>query len=199
MTEEPLDPVSTELESQLRRLETIADPASRGIATDLLAAVLQFHTAALGRMLEMIEKSEAGAAILAGFDGDPLVRSVLLVHDLHPDSFATRVRRALSDLEPLLKKREATAELLSAEGGLVRLRIRGGQSNRGPLAPAVEQAIRAAAPEAVQVIVEESTLAGFVSLDVLRNSSSAASSGITPVEQTTAESLSNRQSAIGNR
>ena len=178
MTDETLHPASVELEEQLRRLETIADPASRSTATDLLASVLQFHTAALDRMLQLIESSDSSAALLAGFDRDPLVRSVLLVHDLHPDSFNTRVRRAITDLEPFLKKRGATLELIAAEGGLVRVRISSGPETRGPLTPTVEQAIRSAAPEAVQVIVEEPGATpkhGFVSLEALQNPAPPAS------------------------
>lgn len=174
MQEEALHPVSVELESQLRRLETIADPAARSIATDLLASVLQFHTAALERMLKLVEGSQDGTKVLAGFDADPLVRSVLLVHNLHPDSLDARVRRAITDLEPLVKKRGASLELIAAEGGLVRARIRGGDGR--PLGPAVEQAIRSAAPDAVQVIIEDENAArasGFVSLDALQNPAAA--------------------------
>ena len=179
MSDETLHPASAELEAQLRRLETIADPATRGIATDLLAAVLQFHTAALQRMLELVESAEGGAKILAALDRDPLVRSVLLVHDLHPESLASRVRRVVAELEPMAHKRGAQLELLEAGEDLIRVRVRGAQG----LASSVEHAIRNAAPEAAQVIVEEpAPVAGFVSLETLQNSPTA-----------------NRQSEIGNR
>jgi Fe-S cluster biogenesis protein NfuA len=176
MSDETLHPASMELEAQLQRLETIADPASRSTATDLLASVLQFHTAALEQMLEVIGESDSAGAILSKFDHDPLIRSVLLVHDLHPDSLNVRVSRAIADLEPMLQKRGATLELIAAEGGLVRVKIKGSQTTHGSLKEKVEQVLRNAAPEAVQVIVEDAVPPGFVPLDALRSSSPVVSS-----------------------
>lgn len=183
MPEESVHPASLELEAQLRRLETIADPASRSTATDLVAAVLQFHTAALQRMLELIDASEGAAAVLSGFDRDPLIRSMLLVHDLHPDSFTARVNRAVADLEPTIQKRGAKLELTAIEDGIVKIAIKAGPDTHGPLSPMVEKAIRAAAPEAEQVVIEETggpPPAGFVPLDSLLNPSPAAFAGPTP-------------------
>jgi hypothetical protein len=169
MAEDNLHPASAELEEQLRRLDTITDPTSRNIATDLIASVLQFHTAALERMLEILRENDGNAAAMAGFDRDPLVRSMLLIHDLHPDPVDARVRRAVKELEPTARKRDATVEVITAEEAMVRVRIKGGQAGR-PLGEIVERAVRAAAPEAEQVIVEEPLAAGpgFVPLDALQ-------------------------------
>jgi hypothetical protein len=168
MNEETLHPASVELETQLRRLETIVDPASRSTATDLVAAVLRFHTAALERMLELIRDSESGGRILSGCDRDPLVRSMLLVHDLHPDPVSARVRRALAEAKSMLQKRGAVAELLDVDADRVHVRISGGEPGRGTFAPAVEKLVRSAVPEIVSVVVEDSAGAaptsGFVPL-----------------------------------
>lgn len=177
MSDQEIHPAVADLDAQLRQLETIGDPASRRIATDLLASLLQFHTAALQQMLQVINGSDEAAAILARFDRDPLIRSMLLVHDLHHESFQSRVNKAIAELEPTMRKREAAVELITAEDGLVRVRIEGGRLGGKPLPELVEQAIRNAAPEAEQVIVEEAiaSTAAFVPLAELKKAVPAAS------------------------
>jgi hypothetical protein len=179
MTDQELHPAVADLEAQLRQLETIVDPASQRIATDLLASVLQFHTAALQKMFEAINGSDDAAAILGRFDRDPLIRGMLLVHDLHPEPFQARVQKAIAELEPTMRKREATVELIDAEPGLVRVKIKGGRPGGKPSAPLVEQAIRNAAPEAEQVLVEEavSSTAAFVPLTELKKAAPASAAG----------------------
>lgn len=179
MPDDNLQSPFAELEDQLRKLETIADPACRGVTTELLASVLRFHSTALERMLQLIESSEAAGAILAGLDRDPLIRSMLLVHDLHPESVSTRVRRAITELEPYLQKREAKLELITMEDDCVRIKVTAG-SHSGHVGATVEQAIRSAAPELEQVIIEESGPgAGFVPLEALQHPSPAAKVGAT--------------------
>jgi Fe-S cluster biogenesis protein NfuA len=177
MSDETLHPASVELETQLRRLETIVDPASRSTATDLVASVLRFHTAALERMLELINGNDNKGPILEGFDRDPLIRSVLLVHDLHPQTLATRVQRAIADVEPTLRKRGARVELIEADEERVLVRISGGEPGRGTFAPAVEKVIRSSVPEAVNIIVEDTAApapaSGFVPLEKLGHAEAA--------------------------
>lgn len=172
MADETIDPATLELENQLRRLDSITDPASRAAATDLVAAVLQFHTAALERMLELVEAQESGAAVVNGFDRDPLVRSMLLIHDLHPESVATRVRRAIADLEPTARKRGASVQVVEASAGAVKIQLRNGKDGGGSFAPVVESALREAAPEA-EIVIEEIGGASFVPLESLQSATAA--------------------------
>jgi hypothetical protein len=178
MPDDNLQAPFAELENQLRKLETIADPACRSVTTELLASVLRFHTTALERMLQLIQNSEAAGAILAGLDRDPLIRSMLLVHDLHPESVSMRVRRAVAELEPYLQKREAKLEIITIEEDCVRIKVTAG-SHGGPVGATIEQAIRNAAPEVEQVIFEESggSGAGFVPLEALQHPLPAAAAG----------------------
>jgi len=172
MSQETLHPASIELETQLRRLETIVDPASRTTAADLVAAVLRFHTAALEQMLEVIRGSSENESVLKAFDRDPLIRSMLLVHDLHPDPLEVRLQRAMAEVESMLQKRGAVVELLEADADGVRVRISGGEPGRGTFSPIVEQVIRSAVREALSVVVEDSSAplnAGFVPIEKLGN------------------------------
>ena len=168
MADEGLDLDSLEIEAQVQRLQTISDPVARATATELIASVLQLHGAALQRILEILEERRE-PSITAALDADPLVRSILLLHDLHPQSTAERVTASLRELEGQLKKRDASVELLSLEEGAVKLRLinRGTSSGVEAL---LEQAIRDAAPEVSGIEIESVSpiRSGFVSIDALR-------------------------------
>ena len=156
MIEQTPDAASIELEKQLARLDSITDPVARAAVSDLVASLLEFHGAGLERIFAAVaEKYGDTSALFAELDRDPLVRSLLLLHELHPNSLRERVESALREVEPRLAKREARAELLTAEDGVVKVRITTSGAGHGPIAPAVEQAIRAAAPDAEEVVVEE--------------------------------------------
>lgn len=173
MVDEAWEVDSLEIEAQVQRLQTIADPIARATATELIASVLQLHGAALQRILEILEERRE-PAITAALDADPLVRSILLLHDLHPQSTAERISGVLRELEGRLKKRDASVELLSLEDRVVKVRVvnRGGSSGVQAL---VEEAIRDSAPEISNVEIESISpiRSGFVSLDALREGAMA--------------------------
>lgn len=173
MADERWNVESLEIEAQVQRLQTIADPIARTTATELIASVLQLHGAALQRILEILDERRE-PAITAALDADPLVRSILLLHDLHPQSTAERVSRAGRELEGRLKKRDASVELLGLEDGTVKVRMvnRGASSGIEAL---LEEAIRDAAPEISSVEIESISpiRSGFVSLDALREGAMA--------------------------
>jgi hypothetical protein len=176
MAEETLDVASLQIEAQVERLQAIADPVARVTATELVASVLELHAAALARILEVLEES-GHAASLPALDRDPLVRSILLLHDLHPRSTFDRVQQALNELEGRLKKREAIVELLNVEDGavMVRLTNQGGSCGVEAL---VEDAIRDAAPEIASVAFASApAAAGFVPITVLDPSALASTAG----------------------
>jgi hypothetical protein len=166
MVEEILDLASLQIEAQVERLHAIADPVARARATELVSTVLELHAAALARLLKILEES-GHAAALPVLDRDPLVRSILLLHDVHPRSTLDRVTQALNELEGRLKKKDAIVELLIVEDGAVKLRLtnKGGSCGIEAL---VEEAIRDAAPEIASVAFESApAVAGFVPLNVL--------------------------------
>jgi inorganic triphosphatase YgiF len=166
---EPVDIASLEIEAHVERLQAIADPVVRATATDLVSSVLELHRAALAQLLTAVAESSDAAAIMDRLDRDPLVRSILLLYDLHPRSTADRIKRALADLEPRLRKRDAAVELVDLSEGMVALRLVDNHGSCGAAAM-VEAAIREAAPEISDVRIETVTPArsGFVSADTLR-------------------------------
>ncbi len=148
-------------ESRIRRIETlvgkvesIADPADRKDARELMALILELHGAGIERMFELLSESGiAGETLINSLASDPLVSSILILHNLHPEDLATRVRSAVQRVRGL--------ELIDITDGVVRAMVTGhGTTRQGAL-----DLIRGAAPDAVDIIVEEQGAAnGFVPL-----------------------------------
>jgi Fe-S cluster biogenesis protein NfuA/nitrite reductase/ring-hydroxylating ferredoxin subunit len=92
-----------------------------------------------------------GEERMAELAADGAVASVLLAHDLYPVSLEDRVREALEEVRPYLESHDGGIELLGIEDGIVRLRMEGSCNGCGAswatLEAAVEQALRAAAPD----------------------------------------------------
>src|ERR1700752_2005784 len=104
------------------------------------------------------------------FSADQLVASLLLVHDLHPHGIERRVSDALDSVRPYLGSHGGDVHLIEVadgpEGGIVRLQFSGSckscPSSSVTLELAVEDAIRAAAPEveSIEVVATEPEPAG---------------------------------------
>ncbi len=134
------------IEDLVRRLEKVPDPESRNTAHALMEAILELHGAGLERIMEIVfDTGEAGQATIRQLAADSLVSNLLVLHGLHPDEIETRVQQALGKLNP-------GAELLGVFEGVVQVRLSG--SGCG-LKDSVEAGIRAAVPDAVDVVIEE--------------------------------------------
>jgi hypothetical protein len=127
------------------RVETLlaelaeADPKVGELAEELVTCLVQLYGAGLATIMQVVSAEDRLTAQLIA---DPLVESLLLVHDLHPLDTATRVRRALGRLGP-------GAELLGIdEDGVAEVKL---ASGCGSTLAAVEQLIAAAAPETTSV------------------------------------------------
>lgn len=148
------------IEELVQRLETAADPVTRGVSQELVRAVMELHGIALDRMLTTVRKNgAAGGTIVDQLARDEAVASVLLLHDLHPVDLETRVRGALEKSRPYLKTHGGNVELVGIdEGGVVRLRMQGSchgcPSSAVTLKLAIEQAIHEAAPDVSAILVE---------------------------------------------
>lgn len=162
MTAAVVDPASTgERIELLLEASTAAGPVSRERAEELVRLVVELYGAGLERVLELVH--EAGGLdddVLGALAGDELVSSLLLVHGLHPYSVQERVERALDDVRPYLGSHGGDVRLLEVSvEGVVRLQLLGScdgcASSAVTLELAVEDAIRAAAPEIVRIEVEE--------------------------------------------
>ena len=118
--EEAQDPgaVDAELagrvESLVERLEQLADPHAKQTAREALGAVLALHRVGLARVLERLPVVQ-----LKALTTQPLVSSLLLLHDLHPADLPTRVKQAVDRVRPLLALNGASVTL-QGDGANVR-------------------------------------------------------------------------------
>jgi hypothetical protein len=137
---------------QLLEASAAAGPVARERAEELVRLVVELYGAGLERLLELAhDAGRLDDALLEALASDELVASLLLVHGLHPYGVHERVQRALDGARPAL----GDVDLLGvSEDGVVTVRVPGGHgcgSTAGALA--VEEAVRAAAPEATRVDV----------------------------------------------
>ena len=138
-----------------------AGPIARERTEELVRIVVELYGAGLERVLELTH--DAGAlddVLLAAMAADPLVSSLLVVHGLHPYGVVERVERALEDVRPYLGSHGGDVRLLEVtDDGVVRLELLGScdgcASSAVTLELAVDDAIRAAAPEVVAIEVQE--------------------------------------------
>lgn len=151
--------MSTELERRLERidglverLETGTDPVSGATARELVQLLMELHGAALERIVALVTQTGAdGLTLIDRFATDPLIRSVLLLYDLHPVDPETRVRDAVEHTRPYVHSHGGAVELVSVnDDGSVHVRVQGASSLTG----VVENAIREAAPDLASIVVE---------------------------------------------
>lgn len=161
-------------------LETIADPASRAAAKELVQLLMDLHGTGLERILEIVFQSgDAGARIIDELGQDQLVSSLLVLYGLHPEEFETRVERKLHQIESRLHKMGAEAKLVSVSDGEVRVRARidghaCGSTSKSVQA-IVEEAIYEAAPDLKSLVVEgleePAPTGGFIAVEKLLGAS----------------------------
>jgi Fe-S cluster biogenesis protein NfuA/nitrite reductase/ring-hydroxylating ferredoxin subunit len=150
------------------RIQTLLDSCAAGGAAaqeraqQLVREVVGLYGAALERIMH---SGDPGLA--ERLATDDLVASLLLVHGLHPHDLRRRVSDALDRVRPYLGSHGGDVDLLDVadgpEGATVRLRFAGSckscPSSAVTLEFAVEDAIRAAAPEisSIEVVAAEPT------------------------------------------
>jgi Fe-S cluster biogenesis protein NfuA/nitrite reductase/ring-hydroxylating ferredoxin subunit len=146
--------------------------------TEQLAGELtELYGAALERMVSIAARSSV-PELINQFAADELVASLLLVHGLHPHGVERRIEDALDGVRPYLGSHGGDVTLLEVvdgqDGPVVRLQFAGSckscPSSAVTLEFAVEDAVRAAAPEIVTIEVvaaEADTSSGLISVDSL--------------------------------
>ena len=127
------------VEALLAELRARSGPEAADVAEELVTCLVRLYGAGLAAIMATIgDESRLTALLIA----DPLVESLLLVHDLHPLDTAARIRRALGRLG-------TGAEFLGVDDtGVAHVRL---ASGCGSTAAVVEQAIAEAAPETAGV------------------------------------------------
>jgi Fe-S cluster biogenesis protein NfuA len=130
----------------VERLEQLPGP-TRAVAHECVQALLEFHGQALARLLNGVERS-AGAAALEPLLRDDLVRTVLLIHGLHPHSLESRLQGALETVRPYMKSHGGDIELVSLQDNVARVRFDGSCQSCPASTVTMELAVRRAIEEA---------------------------------------------------
>jgi len=134
------------------RLDASSDSATREVAEELVATVVQMYGAGLETIFSALAADgEAGERIAAGLAEDPDVASLLLIHDLHPVPLETRIAEALEKVRPYMESHGGNVELISLEDGVARIRLQGScsdcKASSATLELAIKQALEEAAPD----------------------------------------------------
>ena len=156
------------VEGMVRKLESVADPSLRATARELLQSLMELHAEGLGRIMESIAgEGEVGMRLLGKLGQDPLVGSLLILYNLHPEPFEARLERAFDKIRTILRKQGATLQVLAAGEALIQLRIVGspGQDLQTP----VREALLESVPDAAEIVIEggQKPQSGFVPLESL--------------------------------
>jgi Fe-S cluster biogenesis protein NfuA len=147
------------VEALLAELGSQAGPQVAATAEELVSCLVDLYGAGLAEMVRIIGADPSGQALMDRLAGDPLVESLLLLHDLHPLPVADRVRRAIEGVMPQLGAHPGQVSFDGVDDqGVIRLRLEPGGhgcgSSSGAVQAAIEEAAAAAAPEAAGVAVE---------------------------------------------
>jgi Fe-S cluster biogenesis protein NfuA/nitrite reductase/ring-hydroxylating ferredoxin subunit len=150
------------------RIQTLLDATSSGGAVareraeQLVREVVELYGAGLSRIMAAVgDRADSGT--LDRLVDDDLVASLLLVHGLHPHDLRRRVSDALDRVRPYLGSHGGDVHLREIAGDTVRLEFAGSckscPSSAVTLELAVEDAIRAAAPEvsSIEVVTPEAS------------------------------------------
>jgi hypothetical protein len=125
----------TRVEALLAELRFGSGPEAATIAEELITCLVSLYGTGLETIMRTIGDDARLQALLIA---DPLVESLLLVHDLHPLDASTRIRRALGRLGV------GTEFLDIDDAGVAHVRLGGGC---GSTAGEVEQVVTDAAPD----------------------------------------------------
>ena len=145
------------VEELLAELGAQAGPQVAATAEELVSSLVELYGAGLAEIVQIIgQDGDAGQRLMTKLAADPLVESLLLLHDLHPLPIADRVRRAIDAVMPQLGAHAGQAEFTGLdEVGVVRIRLElsahGHQAHAGAVQEAIERAVADAAPDAAGV------------------------------------------------
>jgi hypothetical protein len=150
---------SERMERVSQRIVSLAaqpdDPAACA-AADLLRTVSELHAAGLQRMLALINAGgDVYRPLCERFAQDDLIRSLLLLHDLHPIDLKTRLAETVGNLRPVVESYGGRVSIAAIMRDSVTIRLEipetTGPSPVGMLQELLRQAIVVVAPDAGEI------------------------------------------------
>ena len=141
------------VEALLAELRAQAGPQAAATAEELVSCLVELYGAGLATIIKVV--GEDRPELMDKLVADPLVESLLLVHDLHPLDTSARVRRAVEEVLPQLGSHAGDVEYLGLDDtGVLRLRLEQRGCSADTVRDLISKAVAAAAPEAAGVDIE---------------------------------------------
>jgi Fe-S cluster biogenesis protein NfuA len=150
------------IEVLLDELRSNAGPQVAETAEELVSCLVELYGAGLAAIIGIVgsDPHGAGPRLLDGLVADPLVESLLLVHDLHPLDIGARAQRAIDQVLPQFGSHAGQVTYLGIDDqGVIHLRMEaaaGHGCGSGPDAvrAALEEAVTGATPDAAGVDID---------------------------------------------
>ena len=141
------------VEALLAELRAQAGPQAAATAEELVSCLVELYGAGLATIIKVV--GEDRPELMDKLVADPLVESLLLVHDLHPLDTSARVRRAVEEVLPQLGSHAGEVEYLGLDDtGVLRLRLEQRGCSADTVRDLISKAVAGAAPEAAGVDIE---------------------------------------------
>lgn len=153
MSNQDAEAAGERVEALLAELRSQAGPQAAATAEELVSCLVELYGTGLATIIEVV--GEDRPELMDKLVADPLVESLLLVHDLHPLDTSARVRRAVEEVLPQLGSHAGDVEYLGLDDtGVLRLRLEQRGCSADTVRDLISKAVAAAAPEAAGVGIE---------------------------------------------
>jgi Fe-S cluster biogenesis protein NfuA len=154
--------VSARVEELLDALNSGGFGGAAAAAEELVGLLVGLYGDGLAQIVAVLtSEGQPGREMVLRLAEDPLVESLLLVHDLHPLDVDTRIQRALDRVRPYLGSHAGGVQYLGVTEGVARLRLEGSchgcPSSTATVELAISSAVKDAAPEVTDVLVDGMT------------------------------------------
>jgi Fe-S cluster biogenesis protein NfuA len=150
-----VDQVGDRIEEILTLLRS-GDRQAAAAAEELVGLLVGLYGDGLSRIVAALGPDQLDRLV-----EDPLVESLLLLHDLHPLDVDARIQRALDQVRPYLGSHAGGVEYVGVTDGVAHLRLEGSchgcPSSTVTVRLAITGAVKNAAPEVTDVAVEGMT------------------------------------------
>jgi Fe-S cluster biogenesis protein NfuA/nitrite reductase/ring-hydroxylating ferredoxin subunit len=142
--EDPAEALLGRVQELQVALDRAPESALRGVAEELVGAVVGLYGGGLERIMATVAAGPAGIELTEALSADPLVAALLFIHDLHPVPLEERVQAALDSVRPYMASHGGDVELLGVQDGVAHIHLRGSCSDCSASAVTLELAIKEA-------------------------------------------------------
>src|SRR6185295_18524503 len=132
MREKDFREAGDRIERLLEEIRSMTSPSAFQRVEECLRTTVDVYGEGLRRIVDVVATPNlSGEQVADGLLADDLVVSLLILHGLHPDDFATRVGKALERVRPYLGSHGGGIELVEADPHRRRRRRRRARPDHG--------------------------------------------------------------------